>query len=674
MAIGTPAYMSPEQAGGLITQVGPQSDVYSLGATLYCLLTGRPPQEAPDVEEMLGRTQRGEVTPPRQINPCVPRALEAIAMKAMALKPDDRYKSARALADDVERWLADEPVTAWRDHPLERARRWMRHRRTTVAVMGVSVLAALVGLAAVLAVSTQANRALTAANLDLMVANRIVKSANASLAQANRREQARFDLAVSAIKTFYTGVSEDVLLKEKQFDGLRAKLLGGATEFYRRLEEMLRVEADRRSRAALGQAFHDVGELTSKIGSQPEALVALRRGLELRRALAISADAASESKLELGQSLVAIGDVLEATGDVNGARSSYEEARDLLQPLAELETTETSYRALVAKTLQGIGRTTYHAGEAAAALAFHEQARSIREALAAANPSLTELQSDLAGSYDDIGWIHRASGRAADALAAYQRALGIRQTLKGALGDRASTQVQSDLAESHQHIGILLHETGQHAKALASLERGRAILQELSDANPAVSQFQGELAQCYQVIGSVYYQTGRAKEAISSYERARAIFEKLVAANPTVTLFQTRLAMSRAYAGQVRQRERRPAQAAAEYRRAAEIVEHVSQQQPNGYNLYNLACYKSLLAGVAVLPDSGLTPADAERLGDQAVEALRRAVAAGFRDFDFMRRDTDLDAVRSRADFQMLLLDLAFPAEAFAPLATSGKS
>src|SRR5262249_39412192 len=106
-ALGTPAYMSPEQAEGDLEHPGPRSDVYSLGATLYCLLTGRPPF-AGDAVEVIPRVQRGDYRPPRAIDPSIDRALEAICHQAMALKPEDRYGSCRALAEDVERWMADE--------------------------------------------------------------------------------------------------------------------------------------------------------------------------------------------------------------------------------------------------------------------------------------------------------------------------------------------------------------------------------------------------------------------------------------------------------------------------------------------------------------------------------------------------------------------------------------
>jgi serine/threonine-protein kinase len=663
-AVGTPAYMSPEQAGGLHSRIGPASDVYSLGATLYSMLTGRPPQDDPDLEEVLGRTQRGEIVPPREVKPGIPRSLEAVVLKAMALKPADRYRSPRELGEEVERWLADEPVLAWREPLLACARRWMRRRQTPVAVIAATVLAALVGLGAVAYVQTRANDDLKAANFKLLLANRTAQNANRNLQRANERERSRFDLALSAIKTFHTGVSEDFLLKERQFAGLRAKLLAGATDFYQRLENLLKEQVDRRSRAALGQAYHEIGELTAKIGSHSDALSALYRGLELRRRLAGEPEADRKAQLELGQSLIAIGDLLEASGDLTKAIESYQQAREIVKPLARLESDGEAFRAAEAQCLHGIAKVQYHRGDAAAALLSHEQARAIRQSLAAANSSATRFQSELANSYHDIGAIHRASGQAALALESYAKARSIRQKLTESTPD--ATPLASDLAQSYEHIGILLQETGHATRALESLERARSILQNLARANPAVTLFEGELALCYQVIGSIEDETGNEVRALSSYQRARAILQKLGEANPQLTLFQTRLALNHAFVGKVRQRDGRLAEAADEFRQAVAIVGHIAEQQPDGYNLYNLACYLSLLSGVASQKGSGLTLDEAHSLGTEAVQALHRAVAAGLRDFAFMRRDVDLDPLRLRSDFQMLIMDLAFPIEPFA--------
>jgi serine/threonine protein kinase len=97
-ALGTPAYMSPEQARGDLESLGPASDVYALGATLYCLLTGRPPFEGDDLGEVLRRVQDGEFAPPRAIEPTVDGALQAVCLKAMARAPGDRYTTPKAMA------------------------------------------------------------------------------------------------------------------------------------------------------------------------------------------------------------------------------------------------------------------------------------------------------------------------------------------------------------------------------------------------------------------------------------------------------------------------------------------------------------------------------------------------------------------------------------------------
>jgi formylglycine-generating enzyme required for sulfatase activity/serine/threonine protein kinase len=143
--LGTIRYMSPEQADGSSQTAGIASDVYGLGATLYHLLTGRPPIEKGDFHDCLDRARRGVFPPPRQVNPKISPTLEAICLKAMKLIPSERYASPRALADDLERWLADEPVSAKRDHWLVRTRRWIGRNRVPVAAAAAALAVALLG-------------------------------------------------------------------------------------------------------------------------------------------------------------------------------------------------------------------------------------------------------------------------------------------------------------------------------------------------------------------------------------------------------------------------------------------------------------------------------------------------------------------------------------------------
>jgi hypothetical protein len=103
---GTLAYMPPEQARGEVERIDPRSDVYGLGAVLYELLTGRPPHQGKTQDKLWRAACRGDVVPPRQVNPHVPAALERLCVKALAADPADRYASAAALADGLRRYLA----------------------------------------------------------------------------------------------------------------------------------------------------------------------------------------------------------------------------------------------------------------------------------------------------------------------------------------------------------------------------------------------------------------------------------------------------------------------------------------------------------------------------------------------------------------------------------------
>jgi eukaryotic-like serine/threonine-protein kinase len=145
--IGTPAYMSPEQAAGKNDELGPATDIYSLGATLYQLLTGELPHaDDDDLDVVIARVQRGQVIPPLTVAPSLPRPLASICMKALAQAPESRYVSARALADDIERWLGDEPVRAHRESVPERLYRWTRNHRTLATSIFVGYLVATVAI------------------------------------------------------------------------------------------------------------------------------------------------------------------------------------------------------------------------------------------------------------------------------------------------------------------------------------------------------------------------------------------------------------------------------------------------------------------------------------------------------------------------------------------------
>src|SRR5205807_2428276 len=133
--VGTPSYMPPEQAAGNSDQIGPAVDVYSLGATLYCLLTGRPPFQAASVMETLKQVVGREPAPPRQLNPAVDRDLDTICLKCLEKRPDRRYASAAALAEELRRFLDNRPIQARPVGPLEKLLRWRRRNPLVAAAL-----------------------------------------------------------------------------------------------------------------------------------------------------------------------------------------------------------------------------------------------------------------------------------------------------------------------------------------------------------------------------------------------------------------------------------------------------------------------------------------------------------------------------------------------------------
>ncbi|HEX4588896.1 MAG TPA: protein kinase [Gemmataceae bacterium] len=142
--LGTPAYMAPEQAGGAGKTVGPAADVYALGAILYDLLTGRPPFQAATPLDTILQVISTEPSPPRAVNPKVPRDLETVTLKCLRKEPGKRYASAAELAEDLRRWQAGEPVTARPQGRGERLMRGLKRRRGWLIAGGAAGLTLLV--------------------------------------------------------------------------------------------------------------------------------------------------------------------------------------------------------------------------------------------------------------------------------------------------------------------------------------------------------------------------------------------------------------------------------------------------------------------------------------------------------------------------------------------------
>jgi serine/threonine-protein kinase len=552
-ATGSPGYMSPEQAAGDLGRIGPATDVYSLGAILYGLLAGCPAISGPDLAAILLRTKTGDFPRPGQVNRLVPSALEAVCLKAMALEPAERYLSPTELAEEIGRWMADEPVRAWQEPLSIRARRWMRRRRTAVSAAVATALVARIGTIAVLTVQARGAR-------DLKRAYDALAAANRDLVAANRREAARFDLAMEAVNLFHGEVSEDLQLQEDQFDSLRAKLLRGAASFYSKLEGLLE-GPDPRSRAALGLVYHRMGQLLSDLRKPPESL------------------------------------------------ESYERAMAIQQELVDANPGVAEFRSELASTLSEYAVRLWDSGRPDESMVFHRRAREIQRELVDGHPQTTE----------------------------FRRALAL----------------------SESSIGALLRYTGHPTEALESFERALAILLPLAESNPSSAALQNTLAHTLMRIGAVLVETGRPAEARRPVEKAVAIAHSLADANPTVNGFHDTWAVLLAKLGRIHQTERRVAEAVVAYRKAAAILEPRPGLIP-GFQ-YNVACFHALLAGVAAQPGSGMTAAEGRAEAERAMTWLQKAFSGGYGNVSWIRIDPDLDPLRSRPDFQLLMMELAFP-------------
>ncbi len=428
--LGTPAYMAPEQASGRRGSITTATDVHGLGAVLYAMLTGRGPFGGDSIVDTLTMVREQPPVPPRKFNAKVPRDLEVICLKCLEKDPRRRYSGAQAVVDDLRRWLEDRPILARPVGALERARLWCRRKPAVAALAAAVVLAVVVGTAAVIAVQARAN---------------------ADLRASNAREKERFALAADAIRLFHGEVSRDLLLNEKQFEGLRGKLLRGAADFYGRLETLLEGQADRDSRASLGRAYFELGELTDEIGDKTAALGVHAKALAVRRALAVGPDTLATAWRDVARSLVEVGNLQASTGDADVAMASLREAL------------------------------------------------AIRGRLAAADPSVVEFQEELAASHDAIGLLLARTGKPAGAMASHGEALTLWRKL--AADHPATARFRRDLAACQNHIARVLHGIGKRAEALAMYREALASGRELARDNLDVAAFQGSWPRITSISG-----------------------------------------------------------------------------------------------------------------------------------------------------------------------------
>jgi serine/threonine protein kinase len=628
-AVGTPGFMSPEQAAGRLELLGPASDVYSLGATLYCLLTGRPPFAGEHVGDVLRDVQLGKFLMPRQIKPDVPLALQAICLKAMALQPADRYGSTRALAEDLEHWLADEPVTAYREPPLMRLGRWARRHKPAVAcILAVIVCLVPTLLTATLLIEREKNRA----------------EDNFRTAQKQReRAERNFRLAQQAVDRFYTEVSESRLLNERGLQPLRRSLLETARDFYRQFVEER--GDDPHVQGDLGKALFRLAYLTDDIESKVKAIALYQEALATLEPLCSSYPEERSFQSYRAASYLHLASLYRYTGRPDLADTALQKALELYEPLARADGPDAlaDQRAL-ATAYQERGYRLYDTGHRAQAIEFLQRALAVRQRCAEAHPAAAEVQSDLAMSHNRFGRLYQEQGDPRQALAAHRQACAIRERL---VHDQPTvSQYASDLAWSYHHMGRVLVEIGQVSDALQNFDLARRLRERLVDDNPAVMEFRCDLAFSYHDSGLLQESIGNRAEGLALLERACKIRQRLVDDQPIVTDYQSDLAWSHYHIGCWQRRAGLNAEAATSLEKAREILEPLLARanNPSLIRAKLAACHAEL----GRIREAAGEPEAAVQSLEHALDIQEALVAADPAVADWKCQLAGMDAVRGR--------------------------
>lgn len=341
--VGTLAFMSPEQAEGRLDALGPQSDVYCLGATLYCVLTGKSPIVKSSAENMLTDVRTGKFPTPSKIDSTVPPALEAICLKAMSLQTRDRYSSAAALAEELELWLADEPVAAYPEPLIARLARWSKRHRAVVATgIGMLTIATLALLIIISLVSRQ-NTALKQKNDEIETSRSLILVQRDSLAE-NRATLADLSLGV-------LGAADSGLKNTPGADEFRSKVMEQSFETFKLLYEQDKTNP--LVATSLAQSARLSANQLARIGQRPAAVERMRLSIGLQKELLSTAEDQAAAMNYLAESNRDLGVQLRATDKLYEARDAFDEA---LRILTELQASDPENIA-ISRTTASINLT-----------------------------------------------------------------------------------------------------------------------------------------------------------------------------------------------------------------------------------------------------------------------------------------------------------------------------
>ncbi len=395
--------MPPEQAEGRLHAVNERSDVYGLGAILYEILTGRPPFEGPDSQQIIRQVIHEMPERPRRRVATVPAALEAVCLKALAKEPAARYVSATALADDVRHWLAGESVSAYPepwtarrgvDGPASHAR---HVRGRGAGGRGGQPRGGDAGARRRQSRNTRGARPgphAPARGRDPARPGRAPRPRNAGAA---RPGQGELPAGRDAVEEYTSKVANDPRLKEKDLESLRKELLKSATKFFQKLTEQPGDAAP--VRADLGRAYRDLGYLVRTTGDAKNGVAHGEKALALFDQLHAEAPDDAPIKRELAKTCTDLGNALNTLGDTKRPAALHRRAIRLLD--GDKDSTARKHLAEAYDNLAYF--LDEHAGEPGDVTATYAKAVAVLEALSAAEHDVARLVA-LGSAYTDLGW------------------------------------------------------------------------------------------------------------------------------------------------------------------------------------------------------------------------------------------------------------------------------
>jgi len=509
--VGTLRYMSPEQALAKRVVVDHRTDVYSLGATLYELLTLQPAFTGTDRQELLRQIAFEEPRRPRRINKTIPPELEIIVLKALEKNATDRYATAQKLADDLRHWLDDRPIQARRPSTMQRLSKWARRHQALVRLATACLVLAVVGLGVATFLIGRARRE----------TERQRDAAERQREEALRkRRQAR-----RAVDTMYTRVAEKWLQDEPGLERLQREFLEEALEFYRQFAA--EDEADLGVGQETGNAHARVGGILSTLGNRKEAAAEYGRAIAILEPLAAEHPGNADLANDLAQSHHGLAIVQGWTGDKRSAEANERRAIDIWERLVRNYPNVPRYGRKLTGAYNGLIGTFLNDSTR------HEElekgllrAQEIMERLVADDPKSAENHRGLGGTLSNRALLKLVQGKPAEGRPPLEKAIDAQ---KAALGLNPKDKQARIFLRNHYAVLAKVFPPGELPKALATAEEALSTAQELTRQSPDVPQYRGMLADSHKNLGEIHKALGNFREAVGAFRNAIGVLEAMPA-------------------------------------------------------------------------------------------------------------------------------------------------